>query len=277
VRANPAWAATARSAKSWTAELAASSPPDEPGGGTGNGATGTTRSPERWSRPRLVARTRRCGQAANRSAISGADGSRCSTLSRTSKRGPRRSSVTTWSNGGRSGSVRRLRARAIAAGTNVARETGASGTRSTRSGPRSTRARATAIASRVLPTPPGPVNVTSRCSPWRRATTRPISPSRPSSEVKGAGRSDAVATERSVGSALGIGSGLIRDRSPSVVVDTAASLVDAGGSSWGHLRGLVAVVSIGGGPIMPRFGPATGGGGQRPLLARVAAGGAASV
>jgi hypothetical protein len=52
---------------------------------------------------------------------------------------------------------------------------------------RAATARATWPASRVLPTPPGPVTVTSRCSPSRPATSR-AGPARPMKLVSTAGK-----------------------------------------------------------------------------------------
>ena len=52
---------------------------------------------------------------------------------------------------------------------------------------RAATARATRLASRVLPTPPGPVTVTSRCRPSRSATSRTYS-SRPTKLVSSAGK-----------------------------------------------------------------------------------------
>ena len=81
-------------------------------------------------------------------------------------------------------------ASAIAGSTSSADRSGARSTYATPSAKRSCTATATANASRVFPTPPIPVNVTTRCSPTR-ATARSRSCSRPSSD----GRASATFVE----------------------------------------------------------------------------------
>ena len=74
--------------------------------------------------------------------------------------------------------------------------TAASGTKYTPSGNPGTDWCATAIASRVLPDPPGPVNVTNRTpAEPTRAVSSATSPSRPTSGVAGRGRLVAVPSD----------------------------------------------------------------------------------
>ncbi len=75
----------------------------------------------------------------------------------------------------------------IAADTSCGSRTGASRTHHTPSGNPGSSARATAIARRDLPAPPGPVIVTSR-PPASSATTSACSRRRPTNELTGAGR-----------------------------------------------------------------------------------------
>ena len=164
--------------------------------GTASGGPRTSRSPERRSGSRLVASTVSPGQAASRSATSGAASITCSKLSSTSRADRRRRArrqhvaeraVADLTHPEGAGDRRQRRGRA--------RDTAPRATNQTPSANASAAASAAARrASRVLPTPPGPVSVTRRTSGRRSSSpTAAISRSRPTSEVSGTGRlGDAV-------------------------------------------------------------------------------------
>ena len=123
-------------------------------------------SPPTPSGSRLVARRRRLGQAARSTLASTAHASmRCSQLSRTSNvRRSHRNSIRESSTE-RPGADSTPRTLATVSATSSALESGARSTRKS-----SARTRAVSSASRVLPDPPAPVSVTSRCSRSRRLT-----------------------------------------------------------------------------------------------------------
>ena len=139
------------------------------GGGTGSGATGRTCSPATPSLVRLVARTTRRGQPRSSDSTKGRMPSRrCSQLSRTSSMCRSERKSTTDSTTPVSADRRTPNAVATAALAAEGSVTGASSHQETPSanGPD---AAAALMASRVLPTPPTPVRVTSR-EPARAAT-----------------------------------------------------------------------------------------------------------
>ena len=111
---------------------------------------------------------------------------RCSALSSTSSRSCPRSRSTRSSATGRPGSRTAPTASAMAGSTWSASSSGASSTSRTPSAYRSCTAAAAARTRRVLPTPPGPLSVTSRLVRSRSAT-RATSSSRPMRGVAGAG------------------------------------------------------------------------------------------
>ena len=159
-----------------------------PASGSASGGTGIRCSPETRSNPRLVASTVRPGAAPRSSTSSGPAAGRCSTLSRINSivrgsryadRSPTAVSSPTCS----------PRTRAIVAATRPASPTGASGTNATAANPISS-VEATSMANRVLPTPPGPVSVTSRATrSSSRSRSAAASRSRPTIGVSGTGRS----------------------------------------------------------------------------------------
>ena len=144
-----------------------------PGPGTGNGASRYAASLAIRSGSRLVARTRTSSQACSRPAHSSAAAPiTCSQLSSTSSSCRRASTAPAPPAAGIPGCSRTPSATATADGTCAGSRTGASSASHTPSANRAATRPATAPASRVLPTPPGPVTVTSRCSSSRPATSR---------------------------------------------------------------------------------------------------------
>ncbi|MCF6427235.1 hypothetical protein L2C96_33725 [Amycolatopsis tucumanensis] len=160
--------ARARSTSSWTAGTwsRAPVPAASLSSGTASGASRCTRSPPMPSGSRLVARTRRPGSASSSRSTSRAVASRtCSQLSRTSSvLVPERWS-TTRSTASRLDWSGTPIAVATVGATWVSCVTLASST--TRTPPGRLVRSAAVIAVRVLPTPPGPVTVTSR---WARSS-----------------------------------------------------------------------------------------------------------
>ncbi len=180
--------ARARSANRATAGVVRSGRAD--GGGTGSGATGRTCSPATPSLVRLVARTTRRGQPRSSDSTKGRMPSRrCSQLSRTSSMCRSERKSTTDSTTPVSADRRTPSAVATAALAAEGSVTGASSHQETPSanGPD---AAAAFIASRVLPTPPTPMRVTSR-EPASAATASATSWSRPTKLVSSTGRTDA--------------------------------------------------------------------------------------
>ena len=111
---------------------------------------------------------------------------RCSQLSRTSSASRSARWASTCSSLDRPGESARPSVRLTAAGTSASSVTGTRSTNHTPSRQRSATAAATAVARRVLPTPPGPSAVTSRSADtaWTRSAT---SVDRPTNEVSGTG------------------------------------------------------------------------------------------
>ena len=124
--------------------------------------TATSCSPETCSTARLVTSIVSKGHAVRRLLTSDAASRRCSKLSR--MRSDRRSRRNAWipSSTGCAPVSRTAKAWAMAEATCVGSWTGASATNQTPSGKSAAMSCATRMASRVLPTPPGPVSVTSR-------------------------------------------------------------------------------------------------------------------
>ncbi len=199
VRANPARTARARATNSATAGAPARSAGEvAPAAGSARGGTGSRCSP--WSRSgaRLAASTCNPGQAARRSPICAVAGSTCSQLSRTSRSRSGRRYAASATGSERSLLSRTPSACPMADSTNAGSRTGARSTTHTPSGklPDPAASPAAASASRVLPTPPGPVRVSSgAASSSRNARAASSSAARPMSRVRGWGR---VVPERPV-------------------------------------------------------------------------------
>ncbi len=171
VRAKSSRAARARSTKRRTAGVSPSSPRGGRRASSGRARGGTAKpcSPERRSTARLVARTARRGQAARRSVTSGAASSTCSQLSRSSSACRSRRNARSPATSGRPPASRTPSTPATAEATRAGSRTGARGTNQTPSGKAPATSSATRSASRVLPTPPGPVRVSRRTPSWRSA------------------------------------------------------------------------------------------------------------
>ena len=190
VSSKPADAACARCTNRRTEAYrctSAASPP-APVGGTGSGGTGNSCSPLSRNTIRLVTSATTPGAAPSSSATSGAAPITCSKLSSTStsrraRRYDFRSVISAPPE------VLSPSAAAIAAVTSSAALTEPSSTNRTPSAKPAPSRCATSTASRLFPTPPGPVRVTRR-TPSRHAPGRqpPQSPaSRPTSGVAGTG------------------------------------------------------------------------------------------
>jgi len=193
VRANPGCTARARSTNSATAGEDASSASGTVAGpaGSASGGTGYSRSARSPSTVRLVAKITTRGQRASSSPRPGAAWITCSRLSRISSHAPPPNVSASASTGEPARARSAPAIRPMAAGTSLGSVTASSGT-NTVPAPNQSRSRSpTATASRVLPTPPGPVSVTSR-APGRSTSpaTSSIARSRPSSDVMltGSGR-----------------------------------------------------------------------------------------
>ena len=185
VTSNRGSAARARSRKSRTAgdSRMASTVACAGSGGTASGSTSNTCSPRTRSRARLVTRNVASGRSVRRVTMSGAASSTCSKLSSTIR--SRRPALATpsCSESGRSPASRTPSSRAIAGSTSSGSRTCSSGTNVTRSngGPAF---RATSIARRLFPIPPGPTRVTRRCaSSPSHVSSAVTSNSRPTASV----------------------------------------------------------------------------------------------
>ena len=149
--------------------------------------TRNTTSPGTRRGSRLVARS--VSRGPERSSVSASPavaGSRCSQLSRISRRDRCRTYSTTTSMTRCPDRARRSSAAAIASATSPASVTPASSTRTTPSGWDGSTARANSRASRVLPTPPVPARVSSlvsRSNDLSSVSSRP----RPMKELASAG------------------------------------------------------------------------------------------
>ena len=152
----------------------------EGSGGSSSGSTSKTCSPRTRSRTRLVTRKVAPGRSVRSETTSGAASMICSKLSSTMRsRRPARA-IPSCSLSGASPVSRTPSSRAIAPSTSSGSRTCASATNVTRS-KRAPALRATSIARRLLPIPPGPTSVTSRCasspshsSSVARSRSRPI-------------------------------------------------------------------------------------------------------
>src|SRR5205807_2429604 len=111
----------------------------------------------------------------------------CSQLSSTTSSCSRASTPASASVAGTPGRSRPPSTAAATAGTSAGSPAGASSTSHTPSANRPATCLATSPASRVLPTPPGPVTVTSRYSSSKPATSR-TAPARPTKLVSTAGK-----------------------------------------------------------------------------------------
>jgi hypothetical protein len=158
-------------------------------GGTGSGGTGHRVSPSMRRGCLLVARIRSRGQAARTWPASAAAASMtCSQLSRISTSSRSASASARRSSGSRPGPAARRAmtgsrtpsASSTADGTSAGSVTRASGTNHAAASSRP----GASVASRVLPTPPGPVRVTRRAA-RRVFSTRAMSSSRPTKLVSG--------------------------------------------------------------------------------------------
>ena len=156
------------------------------------------------SRSRLVASTRSCGQARSSVSASSAQApTTCSQLSRISSARRPASAAARISRGGRDASSGRPSADATACATRAPSTTLASSTNQTPSG-QSPRSCPPAVrASRVLPTPPVPVSVTTRWAPSSRTMSR-SSRSRPIRLVTGRGSATGGPVGRSAGGDRGL-------------------------------------------------------------------------
>jgi hypothetical protein len=180
-------AARTRAANSATLEMAASSagPGSARRSGTGSGWTCSSCSPGTCSGARLVTRTRISGQRCSRPASSSAASSRCSKLSRTSSAPHRRRYRHKVTGSGCAPASRNPSGRATAGKNWPGSRTGAKSTNTAPGSPRTT-----SRASRVLPDPPAPTNV-SRRPPASNTRAPASSRSRPIRGVNGTGKSPA--------------------------------------------------------------------------------------
>ncbi len=157
------------------------------GAGAGRGGTSKSCSPASPSRCRLVARIRTPSVAASTVPARTAQlRSRCSQLSSTMSRRRSRRWSTRISSGGRTVSLRTPSASFTACGTNASSLSAASCTSHTPSGKARATCPATCPARRVLPTPPGPVSVSSLPADNNRLTPA-ASSRRPTKLVSSAG------------------------------------------------------------------------------------------
>ena len=189
----PREAADARATNNRTALLSPTASGPASRDGTSSVGTVHTTSPARPSGSRLVASTRKPGAAASsRSVRSATSATTCSQLSSTSNREPMTaaSRSTTVSAGPAISRTSIAACRASSSELLTDRASGvtaASSTKTTPSEKRSATSAAAARANRVLPTPPGPVSVTSREDARHESTSAKAS-SRPMSSVSWAGR-----------------------------------------------------------------------------------------
>ena len=180
-------AAAARVPKSSTASPGPPSPASMDSPGTGN-----THSNGTSSRARLVTSTDSCGlPASSRSSSPGSPSSRCSQLSRTSSVFRGASQPSTVSSLDRPWRSPRPSAAAIAGPAMAGSVTGTRSTYHAPSAYRPATSVTTLSASRVLPTPPGPTAVTSRCAASAAASSA-RSATRPTNEVSGEGSGTAT-------------------------------------------------------------------------------------
>jgi hypothetical protein len=171
--------------------------------GTLSGGTAYSRSPRIRSTARLVTTIFSEGTPASRPETSLAASRTCSKLSRTSSAGcsDNRSmtiSISSWPSESRT-----PRAVAIVVRTRSGEEMAANDTYATSAS--SDMRRASSMASRVLPIPPGPVSETRRISSRRSRSRRiPRSSSRPINGVGSAGRADSTSSSLSAEASTGL-------------------------------------------------------------------------
>ncbi|HEY3261353.1 MAG TPA: hypothetical protein VGJ95_13980 [Pseudonocardiaceae bacterium] len=171
------------SAPSW---WLSSAPLDVPAGGTGSGGSRRTVSPNAPSTTRLVANTCSFGQTDSRVSTSRAHSeATCAQLSSTSSARCSAQCCAIVSASGRYGCRGTPSAPATAGATSARSSTGARSTNTTGS-KLAARASQAAIATLVLPQPPGPDSVTIRWVSTSSDSVR-ISLSRPTSGLTGAG------------------------------------------------------------------------------------------
>jgi hypothetical protein len=189
VRAKPGRTARARSTNNATAGEASSACTGTPVGSAGSdsAATGYSCSAPNPSTLRLVAKIATPGQRANSSPRAPATPVTCSRLSNTGSQRSSPSCSARASSGARVPARSAPTARAIPATTCSGRVTAARATNTMPAAKRSPRPSATATARRVLPTPPGPLKVTSRARSSSPPTSA-ISSWRPTNEVSCTGR-----------------------------------------------------------------------------------------
>ena len=197
VSVNPGLAARARVTNRLPASDAATAPA-EPSSGSPSGGTGKTNSPGTSRRSLLVFMMRTRGHCpASMTATPAADARTCSQLSSTisnSRPASARTTPATGSAASRSGTPS---ASATDAGTSAGSVREASSTSRAPSSKLPAASAAARSASRVLPHPPGPVNVTTRAA-RRPSRTAAISGPRPTSELISAGKPECCSTARSV-------------------------------------------------------------------------------
>ena len=165
--------AWARSMNRATASFAArpARSPARCGSGRARGWTGYSRSPARWRTSRLVTSTLRPEHRASSSWTTGAAGTTCSKLSRTSSRRSAPIRSATASTRFRVPSSTTPRTVAMALGTSAGSPIGESPTHAAPAGYVPRAAWAAAMLSRVLPVPPGPVRVSRRVVARSRLTS----------------------------------------------------------------------------------------------------------
>jgi hypothetical protein len=162
----PGLTAAARSANSRTASTPRIVSRSAPAAGTARGGTGTSRSPSIPRPSRLVAKiASRSHDRASTAASAAAPASRCSQLSSTSSSCLPRKSSTSASRVLWPGRAVTENTAATASSTPAGSRTGASSHSHAPSPNRGATRAAACSASRVLPTPPGPVSVTTRAWP----------------------------------------------------------------------------------------------------------------
>ena len=196
--------AVTRSTNSCTVALVAARPRSAPSSGTGRGRTGHSRSPSTASASRLVASRRTRGHDRTTSSANvPAASTRCSQLSSTRSSSFARRKSSSASPNGRP--VRGATASAVATARGMPSYsiTDARSQNQAPSGSRDATSAATWSASRVLPTPPTPIRVTSGPSATS-SETRANSVSRPTKVVTGTGTLPGTRVpDRSGGRSLG--------------------------------------------------------------------------
>ena len=189
---NDGWARLARSTNSRTESMSARAARSSTSG-TVRAGTGQVTSPGRPSGSRLVASTVSSPASTSASATKAAAASMtCSQLSRTNRVGAPATVAASWPAAERPGCSRAPRADNTAPATACGSSMGPSSIHQTPPGCLAPASPATASASRVLPTPPGPSSVTRRPDSTS-STTASTSSRRPTSGVSGTGRRGSTA------------------------------------------------------------------------------------